>query len=186
MKIVRCRRLAALLLVLLLGLPAALAEPAPSEAPIEAIGFDEAGAGYAGIWVPFEDGFRLYLPEGWRSYDLTEAQRAAGLFYRAGTPEDAADSEVPLGVAVGYMPFGDAADPDALAAYFTGAGFERVSRQDVNGIPAVAFERPGDGFRGLAFAHPLVGGYAMLVYATPIGETADAILASLSPAQPLE
>ena len=68
--------------------PPASIEPAqPDEAPpasVEPARLAEADAPYAGIWIPFEDGFRLYLPRAWSSMNITEAEAAAGLFYRAG------------------------------------------------------------------------------------------------------
>lgn len=182
------------LLVALLLLAAALAEEAPvNEAPvnempgIEApaaedavieVAFSEVEAGYPGVWVPFRDGFRMYLPVGWRSCALAPEEAAAGLFYRAGNGDGEADGGVPMGVAVGWM---DADGLDALEDYFTGAGFSGVERLSLNGIPAVSFRQDGAGFCGVAFMHPALEGYALLAYATPIGETADGILSSVSP-----
>ena len=174
-----------LVLLALLACEPALAEEAPATVeptaePVEAIVFDEVEAGYAGIWVPFEDRFRLYLPDHWRSYAVTDDEAAAGLFYRAGNGDGAADGGVPMGVAVGYMVAGEMSDADALAAYFDGAGFQGLKRVTLNGIPAVLFASPADGFSGAAFFHPTLPEYAMLVYATPIGEAADGILSSIS------
>ena len=39
--------------------------------------FTESDAPYDGNWLPFEDGFRLYLPRGWAAIELTGAQREA-------------------------------------------------------------------------------------------------------------
>ena len=170
-----------LLLAALLSV-SAMAEDAavePTAEPVEMIAFVEDEAGYDGAWVPFEDGFKLYLPAAWRSYDLTDEQAAAGLFYRAGNGDGAADGGVAMGVAVGYMSVCDIDGIDGLAAYLGGAGFDCVKRVALNGIPAVRFERPADGFSGAAFIHPTLPEYALLVYVTPIGEAADGILSSI-------
>lgn len=155
------------------------AEPAQGD---HAISFAEADAGYAGIWVPFEDGFRLYLPASWRSFDLTDAQREAGLFYRAG--------EAGMGVAVSYFPAGALKTLADLEVDLAAAGFTGLEQLDVNGIPAVGFERGEEDCRGAAFYHPAYPGYVLAVYVTPLGangtpEAAQsrAILASLSPWQ---
>ena len=174
-----------LMLILLAALlcAGALAEETavkPTAEPVETVAFVEEEAGYAGTWVPFEDGFRLYLPAAWRSYDLTDEQAAAGLFYRAGNGDGAADGGVAMGVAVGYMSVCDIDGIDGLAAYFSGAGFTGVKRVTLNGIPAVLFESAADGFSGAAFIHPNLPEYAILVYATPIGEAADGVLSSIS------
>ena len=171
-----------LLLAALLSV-SALAEDAavvPTAESIEAIAFVEDEAGYDGVWVPFEDGFKLYLPSAWRSYDLTDEQAAAGLFYRAGNGDGAADGGVAMGVAVGYMSVCDIDGIDGLAAYFGGTGLAGVRRVQLNGIPAVLFASAADGFSGAAFIHPTLPEYALLVYVTPIGEAADGILMSVS------
>lgn len=162
------KRVAGIALMLLLALCAAViaeeqALPAMPEAAVDGpaeIGFDEAQAPFAGVWVPFEDGFALYLPAAWRAFELTEDQRAAGLFYRAGDGEGA-------GMAVGYAAAGDLDTMDALAADYRGAGFENVGRLLLDGIEAVGFERPEAGYRGAAFFHPDYPLYVLTVYVTP-------------------
>lgn len=159
--------------------PAETAEPtgggagAPlPEAAADAVSFDAARAGYAGVWVPFEDGFQLYLPADWRAYELTDAQREAGLFYRAGG--DGAD------VAVGYAPADALSTAEDLEADYRGAGFADVARQSLNGIEAVGFSSPEAGYRGVAFFNPIWPDYVMTVYLAPL-IAQDAILRSLSP-----
>lgn len=144
--------------------------------------FDPADAPYDGVWQPFEDGFMLYLPRGWRAVALTEAQSGAGLFYRAASDDGS------MGIAVGYMRAEGLATLDDLARDFVRAGYASVNAQSLNGIPAIGFERPGDGYRGVAFFHPVWPDYALYIYLSPLApegtgarETADALLASLSP-----
>jgi len=144
--------------------------------------FSEADAPYDGVWQPFEDGFKLYLPSGWVCKALDEAQAEAGLFYRAGSDDGS------MGVAVGYMRAGAIETTEALAGDFERGGYTSVIQADLNGIPAIAFERPRDGYRGVAFFHPVYPEYVLYVFAAPLvlqdRETNDiglALLASISP-----
>ena len=74
--------------------------------------FSESDAPYDGVWQPFEDGFKLYLPREWASMALDEAQAEAGLFYRAGSDDGS------MGVVVGYMHAGALETTEALAQDF--------------------------------------------------------------------
>ena len=155
------------------------------EAPpafVEPARFAEADAPYAGIWTPFEDGFRLYLPRAWSSMNITEAEAAAGLFYRAGA-EGGTE-----GVAVGYMRADSLRTVADLALDFERSGFSNVIRRDLNGIPAIGFDRPEDDYSGVAFYHPVYADYVLYVYVTPLcrhgeGQTGETVLMSLTPTQ---
>ena len=146
--------------------------------------FSEADAPYDGIWQPFEDGFKLYLPRGWTSMALDDAQAKAGLFYQAGS-DDAA-----MSVAVGYMRAGTLETTETLAGDFERSGYTSVVQGDLNGIPAIAFERPQDGYRGVAFFHPVYPEYVIYVFASPLelqdGETNQIGIALLASVSPLE
>ena len=151
-------------------------------ASVEPARFAEADAPYAGIWTPFEDGFRLYLPRAWSSMNITEAEAAAGLFYRAGA-EGGTE-----GVAVGYMRADSLRTVADLALDFERSGFSNVIRRDLNGIPAIGFDRPEDDYSGVAFYHPFYTDYVLYVYVTPLcrrgeGQTGETVLMSLTPTQ---
>ena len=151
-------------------------------ASVEPARFAEADAPYAGIWIPFEDGFRLYLPRAWFSMNITEAEAAAGLFYRAGA-EGGTE-----GVAVGYMRADSLRTVADLALDFERSGFSNVIRRDLNGIPAIGFDRPEDDYSGVAFYHPVYADYVLYVYVTPLcrrgeGQTGETVLMSLTPTQ---
>ena len=144
--------------------------------------FSESDAPYDGVWQPFEDGFRLYLPRGWVRQEIDAAQAEAGLFYRAGSD----DGE--MGIAVGYMSAGGLETTDELARDFASAGYSAVTRLNRSGIPAIGFERPQDGYRGVAFFHPVYPDYVLYVYALPLAprsaearRTLDALMASIGP-----
>ena len=176
------KRFLCLALMMALCLFGAVAGEAAVVEQSEAPSVVEFDAPYDGQWQPFEDGFMLYLPRGWAAVGLTEAQQAAGLFYRA----DSADGA--MSVAVGYMRAGDLATPEDLALDFEGVGYSNVALLDLNGIPAISFERPGDDYRGVAFFHPVYPEYALYVYLSPLvttdgdaAQTGAALLASIRP-----
>ena len=144
--------------------------------------FTEADAPYDGVWQPFEDGFKLYLPREWASMALDEAQAEAGLFYRASSDDGS------MGVVVGYMRAGALGTTEALAEDFERSGYASVIQGDLNGIPAIAFERPQDGYRGVAFFHPVYPEYVLYAFASPLelqggemNQVGIALLASITP-----
>ena len=153
--------------------PAAENSPAPGA-------FTEADAPYEGVWQPFEDGFKLYLPRGWKPEAIDEAQAEAGLFYRAGSEDGS------MGVAVGYMRAGKLETIEALAEDFERSGYSSVIQGDLNGMPAIAFEQPRDGYRGVAFFHPVYPDYVLYVFASPLelqgGEANPIVMAILASA----
>ena len=107
-----------LCLVLMLGMCIfnAVAEEAMEAEESEGLSFVESDAPYDGIWQPFEDGFMLYLPRGWVAIELTDAQREAGLFYRAGSADGL------MSLAVGYMRAGNLASAVEVIPVFALAG----------------------------------------------------------------
>ena len=173
-----------------------MAEGAPLPSPLPALEgldaestqpparFSEADAPYDGIWQPFEDGFKLYLPREWASMALDEAQAEAGIFYRAGSDDGS------MGVVVGYMRAGTLGTIEALAQDFERSGYASVIQGDLNGIPAIAFERPQDGYRGVAFFHPVYPEYVLYVFVSPLekqgGEANQVGIALLASITPLE
>ena len=150
------------------------ATPLPTDGPGEAAG---EGALSATRRVCFEDGFQLTLPADWPSIELTEAQTAAGLFYRAG------ESGGGTGIAVGYMDADRAGTVEDLMRGFESAGYSQIRRQDTDGIEAIRFERPEEDYCGVAFYHPVYPEYILFVYVSPLDSddgVSGAILDSLS------
>lgn len=48
------------------------------------ITFSQENVSFAGTWVPFEDGFKLYLPNDWDVYELSDEQTKQGVLFAAG------------------------------------------------------------------------------------------------------
>ena len=171
-------------------------ESAPEAADdgVRSILYDETTAPFDGVWVTFDDGFQLLLPGEWLSYEITEEQSAAGLFFRAGNDgSDSVVGDVPMGVAVSYVEAGDLKTLDDLVRDFGSVGFTNLEKLDLNGVPSVFFVKPEEDYCGVAFFHAVYPEYVMAIYATPIGEAGeavaavnDAILSSLKPYTPGE
>ena len=181
------RKPAKLLLIALfcvaLGIAPCVAEAASSPMEVE---FGTDFAPYDGIWVPFEDGFKLYLPRDWEPMDITGEQADAGLFYM--TVGELPDDSI-MAVGVSYIYKEDLEDLDDLVAIVGEWGCEAPTPAVLNGIPALWLEHPGNNYSGVSFFHPTVPGCAFTVYVTPyagefdtlVGMATKAVLYSLSP-----
>ncbi len=153
------------------------------------IDFTEGLAPYAGRWVNFQDGFKLYLPQDWERSDVSDAQARAGLFFReTNNGSDSVVGELNMGVAVSYSDANGVQTLDELAALYNAAGLSEVDKLDLNGLPVVTFTSLEDDYRGVAFFHPIVAGYVMTIYVSPCGvgdrlvnDVGSAVLCSLTP-----
>ncbi len=174
--------------------PAAEPVPEPADDGVRSIVYDASTAPFDGVWVTFDDGFQLLLPGEWLSYEITEEQSAAGLFFRAGNDgSDSVVGDIPMGVAVSYVEAGGLVTLDDLVRDFESAGFTNLEKLDLNGVPSVFFVKPEEDYCGVAFFHAVYPEYIMAIYATPIGDAGDAvsavndaILSSLKPYTPQE
>ena len=61
------------------------------------ITFSQENVSFAGTWVPFEDGFKLYLPNDWDVYELSDEQTKQGVLFSAG---DTSGVQNPPGISV--------------------------------------------------------------------------------------
>ena len=59
------------------------------------IRFSESMAPWQGTWIPFEDGFKLYLPNTWNEFILTDEQKESGSRFKTGF--ETGDLEVQAG-----------------------------------------------------------------------------------------
>ena len=145
------------------------------------INFKESVANYNGVWIPFDDGFKLYMPSDWLSYELSQEQKQAGALFlaydgsRAGNPPYI---EVDFGSSEGCSTL------DELAAVLTDAGYIVEDKISFNGIPCISYSNPSDDMTGLMFFHPQTTDYIMVVIAGQLSvdeDTLSCILCSLSP-----
>lgn len=79
------KKFIALVLCLLMAISmfSAVAETEAANEPIEIV-VEEL---FDGVWVEFTDGFELYLPADWYSYECTEEDLANGIFFFAGNED---------------------------------------------------------------------------------------------------
>ncbi len=151
------------------------------------IAFTEAAAGFRGTWVPFRDGFQIYLPSEWVYYVLDDQETAKGVLYHAGN--DGRDSLVGaarMDVVVCYNEAGQLRTLGDLEAKLS-ANYTGVQKIGINGIPCVTYESAQGDYRGVAFFHPSNPNYVFTVSVSPFGandqnvsDVGSAILCSLS------
>ena len=85
------------------------------------ITFSQDTVGYAGTWVPFEDGFQLYLPSDWDVYNVTEEQSQQGVLYIAG---DSSGAETAPGISVVWAYSDGAETIEEVAAAIGQGGYQ--------------------------------------------------------------
>ena len=146
----------------------------------DSIIFDQEKTGYEGVWVPFEDGFQLYLPAAWSTYELTEEQVNQGVLYLAG---DASGSETAPAVSVVWAYNDGAESIDDLAAAIGQAGYQVDDIVSINGIPCVSYRLEDGDCSAIMFFHPTDQQYVFCITATQYTANVDmicSILTSLS------
>ena len=87
---------------------------------------------FDGTWVQFEDGFELYLPSDWHSFECTEEMNAQGIFFLAGT-EDLARS-----CTLAWQPLEEDCTVEAFHAELVTA-YPDAEIVQVNGVALIAY-----------------------------------------------
>ncbi len=144
--------------------------------------FNEEDAPYEGIWIPFEDGFMLYLPTDWNWLELTQEQQQSGVLVAAG---DASVGEpMPfINVAAAYEE--SVSSMEELAEIIEAGGYTVEEIGMVNDLECLVYHDPTGVVRGEMFMYPLdeESGYFFALVANNYDrdeETFDSILLSLS------
>lgn len=155
--------------------------------------FTEESAGFEGVWVPFNDGFKIYLPSEWKTYDLSGQNEDGTILYAAGnygSDSIVGDTEVMAIVSWVYDESGSMT-LEQISQELLQGGVTGVATIDMNGIPCVTFESQEEDLRGIFFFHPSNPQYYFSLMVHPFGnesqEVSDlgsAIMCSLSPYQP--
>ena len=143
--------------------------------------FTEASAAYTGTWVPFEDGFQLYLPSDWNVYDLAEEQTQQGVLYVAGDASGEANAPA---MSVVWANSDGAETLDDLASAITQGGYQVDDIVTINGIGCVTYRLESDDCSAVMFFHPTNKQYVFCVTGVGYAENVDTIcsvLTSLSP-----
>lgn len=151
-----------------------------SSAGYSSITFSQDKANYEGTWVPFEDGFQLYLPSAWNTYELTEDQVNQGILYLAG---DAAGADTAPAVSVVWAYSDGAETINDLATAIRQGGYQVDDLVSINGIPCVSYRLKDGDCSAIMFFHPTNKDYVFCVTATQYTANVDmicSILTSLS------
>ena len=113
---------------------------------------------YDGSWVQFEDGFEIYLPNDWYSFECTEEMNAQGIFYVAGTEDmsysctlawKALESEISIEDLQAQMV---QVYPDAQVVEVNGVGLITYVDSANNLLNCVAMDAAEPGFYLFAFS----------------------------------
>lgn len=151
-----------------------------SSAGYSSITFSQDKANYEGTWVPFEDGFQLYLPSAWNTYELTEDQVNQGVLYLAG---DASGADTAPAVSVVWAYSDGAETINDLATAIRQGGYQVDDLVSINGIPCVSYRLEDGECSAIMFFHPTNKDYVFCVTATQYTANVDmicSILTSLS------
>ena len=151
-----------------------------SSAGYSSITFSQDKANYEGTWVPFEDGFQLYLPSAWNTYELTEDQVNQGVLYLAG---DASGADTAPAVSVVWAYSDGAETINDLATAIRQGGYQVDDLVSINGIPCVSYRLEDGDCSAIMFFHPTNTDYVFCVTATQYTANVDmicSILTSLS------
>ena len=151
-----------------------------SSAGYSSITFSQEKANYEGTWVPFEDGFQLYLPSAWNTYELTEDQVNQGVLYLAG---DTSGEDTAPAVSVVWAYSDGAETINDLATAIRQGGYQVDDLVSINGIPCVSYRLEDGDCSAIMFFHPTNKDYVFCVTATQYTANVDmicSILTSLS------
>lgn len=138
--------------------------------------FDETAAGYEGVWVPFEDGFQVYLPVSWNEYELSDEQKQQGALYAAGDVSDSGDApnfSSCWTYSDGY------ASLDDVAAEISSCGYIVDGIIWVNDIQCVSYRETSTDISGLMFFDPAGRNYLFSVVGGNYSKNVDTIAAIL-------
>ena len=115
------------------------------------ITFSQENVSFAGTWVPFEDGFKLYLPNDWDVYELSDEQTKQGVLFAAG---DTSGVQNPPGISVVWAYSDGAQSLEELAADLTKGGYQVDDLVSINGIPCISYRVEESDYSAIMFFHP--------------------------------
>ena len=144
------------------------------------ITFSQENVSFAGTWVPFEDGFKLYLPNDWDVYELSDEQTQQGVLFVAG---DTSGVQNPPGISVVWVYSDGAQSLEELAADLTKGGYQVDDLVSINGIPCISYRVEESDYSAIMFFHPTNKQYLFCVTGAGYASNTDMIchiLTSLS------
>ena len=148
-----------------------------SDTQMGSITFSQDTVGYAGTWVPFEDGFQLYLPSDWDVYNVTEEQSQQGVLYIAG---DSSGAETAPGISVVWAYSDGAETIEEVAAAIGQGGYQVDNIVSINGIPCVSYRIEESDCSAIMFFHPTNKQYLFCVTGVGYAANVDTICSILT------
>ena len=143
--------------------------------------FDETKAPYSGTWVPFQDGFKLYLPSDWNTYELTQEEINQGVLYVAG--DASSGEENPPSISVVWAYSDDAETLEDIATAIQQAGYQVDDIVTINGFGCVTYRLESENCSAVMFFHPTNKDYVFCVTGSGYVQNVDiinSVLTSLS------
>ena len=137
--------------------------------------FEEDEAAFEGVWMEFEDGFRLYLPKDWKSIEVTDEEDTEGVIFQAVGEQE--------GLRVSFAAWEQEPSLEDIYSQYLESGATSCERLTINGIPCAFVQNEAEDYLGLTFLHPDIRGFVLTVLFTPWSERelGAEILCSLSP-----
>lgn len=139
--------------------------------------FDETKAPYSGTWVPFQDGFQLYLPSNWNTYELTQEEMNQGVLYVAG---DASGAANPPAISVVWAYSDGAETLEDIATAIRQAGYKIDDIVTINGFECVTYRLESEDCSAVMFFHPTNKDYVFCVTGTGYAQNVDIINSALT------
>lgn len=139
--------------------------------------FDETKAPYSGTWVPFQDGFQLYLPSNWNTYELTQEEMNQGVLYVAG---DASGAANPPAISVVWAYSDGAETLEDIATAIWQAGYQIDDIVTINGFECVTYRLESEDCSAVMFFHPTNKDYVFCVTGTGYAQNVDIINSALT------
>lgn len=126
--------------------------------------FKESMASYQGTWIPFEDGFKLYLPNTWNEFILTDEQKESGVLFQAGDAR-AVDGENAPYISVNFGPTEGLETMEEVKEDMKYSGYCIENIVDVNGIECLSYSYGDPDLSGMMFFYPGRTDYVFAVVA---------------------
>ena len=142
------------------------------------IRFSESMASWQGTWIPFEDGFKLYLPNTWNEFILTDEQKESGVLYQAGDAR-AVDGENAPYISVNYGPAPGIETMEDVREDMKKSGYYIEGIVNVNGIECLSYSYDDPNLSGMMFFCPGSTDYVFAVVAYNYDDYEDILAPAL-------
>ena len=140
--------------------------PPETNQDTQATVFDTTSAGYEGVWCPFADGFQLYLPATWNTFQVPDEAKQSGCIYQAGdiaAQTDPTASYIYVNAA-DVSPYGYTTMDD-IKNDLVASGYNILGVTNINGIECISYTYANPNLSALMFYGPNDSNYVFAVIA---------------------